>query len=69
MRKYRFVAYRDRMMLILTRKRGEIIRIGGEVVVTVLSVNKHGQVRIGIDAPKEVTVHREEIYQKEQEKK
>jgi carbon storage regulator len=48
-------------MLILTRKVGESLKIGDDVTITVLSVKGH-QVRIGIDAPKEVSVHREEIY-------
>lgn len=49
-------------MLILTRKLGETIRIGNEIKVTILEV-KGRQVRIGVDAPSDVTVHREEIYQ------
>jgi len=49
-------------MLILTRKLGETIRIGNEIEVTILDI-KGRQVRIGIDAPSDVTVHREEIYQ------
>lgn len=48
-------------MLILTRRLGETIRIGPDIVVTVLGVNGQ-QVRLGIEAPKEVAVHREEVY-------
>jgi carbon storage regulator len=48
-------------MLILTRRAGESLMIGEDVSITVLGV-KGNQVRIGIDAPKEVSVHREEIY-------
>lgn len=47
-------------MLILTRKIGEAIMVGDNVVLTVLGING-GQVRIGIDAPREITVHRKEI--------
>lgn len=50
-------------MLILTRRLNETVMIGDEVTVTVLGV-KGGQVRLGISAPKETAVHREEVYER-----
>ncbi len=50
-------------MLILTRRLGESIRIGDDVAVTVVDI-KGAQVRIGVQAPKDVPVHREEVFKR-----
>jgi carbon storage regulator len=55
-------------MLILTRRVGETVMIGKDVTVTVVGVNGQ-QVRLGINAPKEVPVHREEVYDRMQAEK
>ncbi len=55
-------------MLVLSRKMGESILVGDSVTVTVLGVAR-GQVKIGIEAPRELTVHREEIYRRIQDEK
>ena len=55
-------------MLILTRRVGETIMVGDDVTISVLGV-KGNQVRIGVNAPKEVSVHREEIYMRIQNEK
>jgi carbon storage regulator len=62
------VSFRRLVVLILTRRVGETLMIGTEVTVTVLSV-KGNQVRLGIGAPKDVAVHREEIYARVQAEK
>jgi len=58
----------ETFMLILTRRVGETLVIGDDVTVTVLGV-RGNQVRLGVNAPKDVAVHREEIYQRIQNEK
>ncbi|MEK7637467.1 MAG: carbon storage regulator CsrA [Patescibacteria group bacterium] len=53
-------------MLVLTRKLGEIIRVGDAVKITILEI-RSGQVKLGIEAPPEIKVHREEVYARIQE--
>lgn len=53
-------------MLVLTRRLGEIIRIGDDISIRVMDIQR-GQVRVAIDAPREIPVHREEVYQQVQE--
>jgi len=55
-------------MLILTRRIGETLMVGDDVAVTVLGI-KGNQIRLGVDAPKDVSVHREEIYQRIQKER
>jgi carbon storage regulator len=51
-------------MLILARKPGEKIKVGDDITITILTCNNYGNTRVGITAPKNVAVHREEIYNK-----
>ena len=57
------IVIKEKDMLILTRRVGETVMIGNDVTVTILGV-KGNQVRVGINAPKSVAVHREEIYER-----
>lgn len=58
----------NKSMLVLTRRAGETIMIGDEVTITVLEVKKN-LIKVGVNAPKNVSVHREEIYQRIQAEK
>lgn len=58
---YHSLRRRKRIMLILTRKPGQSVHIGDEIKINIIEV-KGNQVRIGVDAPRNVSVHREEIY-------
>ncbi len=53
-------------MLVLTRKVGEKINIGDDIVITIVEVSK-GSVRLGVSAPKQIAIHRHEVYEKIQE--
>lgn len=53
-------------MLILTRRRGETLIIGDNIIVTIIAIDNN-QIKIGIEAPKDVPVHREEVYLRIQE--
>ena len=55
-------------MLVLTRRPGESLKIGDEVTIIIIGVNGE-QVRLGIDAPREIEVHREEVYKRIQAEK
>ncbi|MBA3536088.1 MAG: carbon storage regulator CsrA [Tatlockia sp.] len=55
-------------MLILTRRQGEVLVIGDNITISVKNI-KGNQVRLGIEAPKELSVHREEIYQRIEEER
>ena len=55
-------------MLVLSRKRGEVIRIGDHITITVVGIRDH-QVRLGIEAPQAITVHRQEVYEAIQREK
>ncbi len=54
-------------MLVLTRKSGQKLRIGNRIVITVLDCSS-GQIKIGVEAPKEIPIYREEVYSRIQEK-
>jgi len=54
-------------MLVLTRKKEESIMIGDDIKVTIMEIRKDGTVRIGIEAPKNIDIHREEVYKAIQE--
>jgi carbon storage regulator len=54
------------MMLVLTRREGQSIMVDDDIKITILKIN-YGQVKIGIEAPNEIAVHREEVYRRIQE--
>src|SRR5690242_9054838 len=58
--------HQENQMLVLTRKLGEIIRIGDSIKISIVEL-RGGQVKLGIDAPSDIKVHREEIYARIQE--
>ncbi len=51
-------------MLVLSRNPGQSIKIGEDIQITILGMNSNNQVRVGVSAPKNISVHREEIYQR-----
>lgn len=56
-------------MLILSRKKDEVIRIGDDIKIMIVDIRHGGKVRLGIDAPKDIPVHRDEVYQQIQKEK
>lgn len=55
-------------MLVLTRRIGETLMVGDDVAITILNVNRN-QIKLGIEAPKDISIHRKEIFLKIQEEK
>ena len=56
-------------MLVLSRKPGRVVMIGDHIRVTVLGVREDGAVSLGIDAPREIPVHRDEVYERIQQRR
>jgi len=54
-------------MLVLSRRAGEVIRINRDIIITVLEIDPSGRVRLGIEAPQDVQIHREEVWRKLQQ--